>query len=81
VPGVEPGVAQVAHDDLRHGQVIFDNENASVHEPSLRTPDRIRNRQALISALYRDISSVCHKFLARQRRNCARLPRIEFSIL
>ena len=41
VPGLQPGVAQVVHDDLRHGQVIFDNENACVHDPSLRTPDRI----------------------------------------
>jgi hypothetical protein len=31
-------VAQVVHDDLRHRQVIFDNENAFAHDPSLETP-------------------------------------------
>jgi hypothetical protein len=37
-------VAQVVHDDLRHGQVIFHNENACVHDPSLRTPDSHREQ-------------------------------------
>jgi hypothetical protein len=30
-------VAQVVNDDFRHGQVIFNNENACVHSLSLGT--------------------------------------------
>jgi hypothetical protein len=37
-------VAQVVHDDLRHGQVIFHNENSCVHDPSLRTSDDHQER-------------------------------------
>jgi hypothetical protein len=38
MPGFQASVAQVVHDNLRHGQVIFDNKNARVHNLSLRTP-------------------------------------------
>ena len=44
VPGLQACVAQVVHDDLRHGQVIFDNENACVHDSSVRTPGHHQER-------------------------------------
>ena len=44
MPGFQASVAQVVHDDLRHGQVVLDNKNACVHHLSLRTSDRHREQ-------------------------------------
>ena len=74
-------MTQVIHDDLGHGQVIFNNENVRVHGPSLRTLAVIKNCRPLIQASTSDISSDCHKFQASAHGKPQRLQNIEFSIL
>jgi hypothetical protein len=70
MPGLQPGVAQVVHDDLRHGQVIFDNKNSCVHPLSLRTPGGHKARNALIFNFMEHISADCHicAYTARRGR-------------
>ena len=44
VLGLQAGVAQVVNDDLRHGQIVFNDKNARVYDLSLRTPSSSQER-------------------------------------